>query len=281
LIDAIVTGAGGFIGRSLCSSLSSKGWSILALRDTDGDVATQETWKSLPPAKVVFHLAGRSFVPDSWSDSSEFLKTNTVGTECALEYCRKHRSRFVLASAYVYGIPRHLPIREYDRVYPNNPYALTKYMAEQLCEFASYYHGVSATALRIFNVFGPRQRAEFLIPRIIQQVLAGKEIRLLDLKPRRDYVYLNDVVDAFIKASEVGAGFHVINIGSGYSLSVAEIVNQIQAVAGTQLPVFTDSVVRNQEVPEVVADISLADEILGWRPLFSFEKGIEEILKRK
>jgi GDP-4-dehydro-6-deoxy-D-mannose reductase len=137
-----------------------------------------------------------------------------------------------------------------------------------------------ATALRLFNVFGPGQRAEFLIPKVLQQVRAGQEIRLLDLTPRRDYVYLSDVVDAFVKASEVSAGFHSINVGSGYSLSVAEIVEKIQVVAGTRLPVASDSVERRQEIPDVVADIALAQQVLGWRPQLSFEAGIEQILKR-
>ena len=189
-------------------------------------------------------------------------------------------SRLVLASAYVYGIPQRLPIRENDPVSPNNPYALSKRLAEQLCEFAAQYQGVVATALRIFNVFGPGQRAEFLIPKVLQQVQAGQDIRLLDLVPKRDYVYLSDVVDAFVKASKVNSGFHAINVGSGFSLSVAEIVEKIQFLAGTRLAVVSDSVERRQEIPDVVADISLAQQVLGWRPQWSFERGIEQILKR-
>lgn len=280
MIDAIVTGAGGFIGQALCVNLRSLGWSFLALSSADGDVAAPSTWMSLPPARVVFHLAGRSFVPDSWSNAPDFVSTNVAGTEYALAYCREHGSRLVLASAYVYGIPQRLPIRENDPVSPNNPYALTKRLAEQLCEFAAQYQGVVATALRIFNVFGPGQRAEFLIPKVLQQVQAGQDIRLLDLMPRRDYVYLSDVVDAFVKASKVSSGFHAINVGSGYSLSVAEIVEKIQSLAGTQLAVVSDSVQRRQEIPDVVADISLAQQVLGWRPQWSFEHGIEQILKR-
>lgn len=103
---------------------------------------------------------------------------------------------------------------------------------------------------------------------------------MLDLAPRRDYVYLSDVVDAFIKAGEVSAGFHVINVGSGQSLSVAEIVDKIQVVAGTRLRVASDSVERRQEIPDVVADIALAQQVLGWRPQLSFDAGIAQILKR-
>jgi GDP-4-dehydro-6-deoxy-D-mannose reductase len=280
MIDAIVTGASGFIGQALCADLRANGWNVLPLTSANGDVAAPGTWTGLPTARAVFHLAGRSFVPDSWTRGPDFVNVNVTGTERALEYCRQHGARLVLASAYVYGIPWRLPIRESDPVSPNNPYALTKRLAEQMCEFAAQYQGVVATALRIFNVFGPGQRAEFLIPKVLRQIQAGQEIRLLDLTPRRDYIYLSDVVDAFIKASEVNAGFHVINVGSGHSVSVAEIVDKIQFAAGTRLPVVSELLTRRQEIPDVVADIAQAYQVLGWQPQLSFEGGIEQILKR-
>jgi nucleoside-diphosphate-sugar epimerase len=280
MIDALITGAGGFIGQALCTHLRSEGKSVLALTSADGDVSSADTWKALEPARVVYHLAGRSYVPDSWTRSADFLAANVVGTERALAYCREHGARLVFASAYVYGIPERLPIGEGDKVAPNNPYALSKRLAEQLCEFAAQYHGVTSTALRIFNVFGPGQRAEFLIPKILEQVAEAREIRLFDLAPRRDYVFLDDVVNAFAKAADVNPGFHSFNVGSGVSLSVSEIVEKIQAVAGTRLPVVSDSLERRQEIPDVVADITSAQLGMGWRPQWSFERGIEQILKR-
>ncbi len=279
MIDAIVTGANGFIGQALCRSLDAKGWNVVPLSSADGNVATLETWRHLPPARVLFHLAGRSFVPDSWTQGPDFVSTNVVGTENALNYCREHGARLVLASAYVYGIPKRLPIRESDTPVPNNPYALTKRLAENLCEFSSVHQGVAATALRIFNVYGPGQRDEFLIPKVLKQVESRSEIRLLDLTPRRDYIYLSDVIDAFLKAAELSSGFRAINVGSGRSLSVAEIVHKIQTVAGTQLPVASELIARLQEIPDVVADVTLAEQILGWRPQVSFEMGIDRILK--
>jgi GDP-4-dehydro-6-deoxy-D-mannose reductase len=280
MIDALVTGAGGFIGQALCANLRTKGWTILPLVRANGDIAATGTWRSLPPTRVVFHLAGRTFIPDSWERSPDFVSANVMGTEHALAYCRAHGARLVLASGYVYGIPQRLPVSETDPAKPNNPYALTKRLSEQLCEFSSMYQGVTTTVLRIFNVFGPGQRTEFLIPKILQQVEAGSEIRLLDLLPRRDYVYLSDVVDAFIKAGDISTGFQVVNIGSGQSLSVADIVDKIQIVAGTRLPVKFDSVERRHEIPDVVADISLANRLLGWQPQLSFEAGISQLLRR-
>jgi GDP-4-dehydro-6-deoxy-D-mannose reductase len=278
VIDALVTGAHGFIGRPLCSRLIAAGKTVLPLGQANGDVADSSTWASLPSSKVVYHLAGRSYVPDSWNDGPEFVRTNVVGTEQALAYCRRHSAKLVLASAYVYGIPAHLPIQENDPVQPNNPYAVTKRLAEQLCEFSALYQNVSTTVLRLFNVFGHGQRAEFLIPRMLEQLTKGGEIHLMDLSPRRDYVYLDDVVSAFIAAGKVECGFHILNIGSGRSNSVQEIIDIIQSVAGTSLSVVSAAIERPQEIPDVVADISRAEQVLGWRPQWSFRDGIANML---
>lgn len=279
MTKALITGAGGFIGRPLLRALNVAGVSTLPLTRADGDVAAPETWLHLPAVDHVFHLAGRSYVPDSWQDGAGFMHANVVGTQRALEYCRSHGAKMTFVSAYLYGIPRHLPIGEGDEIRPNNPYALSKHLAEQLCEFYATYHGVAVTVIRPFNVFGPGQRREFLIPEILEQIRIGREIRLKDLEPKRDYVYLNDVVEALVKTLCVGAGYNVINIGSGISYSVREMVDIIQHVAGTDLPVVSDAMVRPQEIPDVRADITRAQELLGWAPHHSFAEGIAKMLQ--
>jgi GDP-4-dehydro-6-deoxy-D-mannose reductase len=275
----LVTGANGFIGRRLVKSLSSLGVEAVPVGRDQGDLANGQAWDRLPRTDVVVHLAGRSFVPDSWRECAEFLRTNVVSTAQALEYCCRTSARLIYVSAYVYGIPRSLPISEDHPANPNNPYALSKRMGEEACEFYSSYRGVSATVLRLFNVYGPEQRPEFLIPEIIQQVRKGERILVKDLKPRRDYVYVDDVVDALVRTLRASSkGFNVFNVGSGESLSVAEIVDCIQRAAGTSLPVECGSVARPQEIPDVRADITRARSVLGWKPRHSFNMGIQSIL---
>lgn len=276
--DVIVTGAVGFIGRALCKRLAEEGHDVLALSRDKGDVAEGGFWDDLPPARALVHLAGRSYVPDSWAVPAEYMTANVVGTQRAIEWCRRQGARLVFASAYVYGIPSSLPIRESDSPRPNNPYALSKYMAEQCCEFAAHCQGVDSVVLRLFNVFGRGQRENFLLPTLMRQ-LAGSEIRVMDLEPRRDYVYLPDVVDAFVRALDAPSGFHRLNIGVGQSHSVAEIVAALQAEAGTDLPVVSQAEPRPQEIPDVRADIGLAGEVLGWKPGFDLAAGIHDMLK--
>ncbi|MEI7605800.1 MAG: NAD(P)-dependent oxidoreductase [Rhodospirillaceae bacterium] len=281
MIDALITGAGGFLGRAITARLQREHMTVLPLTSSNGDIADAVTWKHLPPARAVVHLAGRSYVPDSWTDGPAFVRANVLGTEQALAYCRRHGASMVLAGAYVYGVPRRLPISESHPAAPNNPYALSKLMAEELCGFASRAQGIAATALRMFNVYGPGQRPEFLIPSIVRQVLEGREVRVLSLTPRRDYVFLDDVVDAFVRTLKPSVGFRCFNIGSGASHSVSEAIAVVQRAAGTSLPVYCDSVERPQEIPDTVADIGLAEALLGWRPLWSFEDGIRRIVEGK
>lgn len=279
MVDVLVTGAAGFLGKALVRRLSQGGREVCALSRVDGNIETEAFWDAAPRARSVIHLAGRSYVPDSWAHPDEFMTTNVLGTQRALDWCRRHNARMVFASAYVYGIPQTLPIKESDLVRPNNPYALSKYFAEQVCEFYTKHHGISATALRIFNVYGLGQRVEFLIPRLVDQALRNSEIRVLDLLPRRDYVYLDDVVAALELALETPPGFHCVNIGSGESVSVAEVVEIVQAEAGTSWPVVSEAVERRQEIADVRADIRCARAILGWQPRTAFAEGIRQILE--
>jgi GDP-4-dehydro-6-deoxy-D-mannose reductase len=280
VIDAIITGAGGFVGQALHARLTSLGQDVVALAHRDTDVCDPAMWIRLAPATTVYHLAARNFVPDSWKEAPDFLRTNVVGTEHALGYCRAHGARMVLASAYLYGVPQSLPIRETDPVRPNNPYALSKHLAEELCEFASQYQGVSVMALRLFNVFGPGQRREFLIPSLIAQLRTGSALHVMDLKPKRDYVYIDDVVDAFVLASRATIPYEALNIGTGVSHSVGELIDIIQAAAGTSLDVVSSGVERPNEIQDVMADISRSREVLGWRPSFDLRRGIAQMLER-
>lgn len=276
--EVVVTGATGFIGQALCKRLTAEGRDVLALSRADGDITETGFWAKLPSARVVVHLAASSYVPDSWRVPAEFLAANVLGTQQALDWCSRNGARMVFASAYVYGVPTSLPIREIDQVRPNNPYALSKYLGEQCCEFSSRYLGVDATVLRVFNVFGRGQREEFLFPTLIKQ-LKTKRIVVKDLTPRRDYVYLPDVVESFVRAIDAPNGFWQINIGSGHSHSVAEIVANLQDAAGTNLPVISEADPRRQEIADVRADVRLAKKVLGWEPAFDFSAGVKDMLK--
>jgi len=278
----VITGASGFIGRALAARLRSEGWGVVSLDSTDGDIASQKTLSSLERESLahIFHLAGKTFVPDSWADPHAFCHTNVLGTVNVLELCRKNRIPMTYISAYVYGHPDSLPIGENSTIRPSNPYALTKRLAEEVCEFYARAYDLPVTTIRPFNVYGIGQGENFLIPEIIKQTLDdGEEIVVKDLAPRRDYVYLEDLVTALMATLNRAGGYRVYNIGSGVSLSVQEIIDLIQEIADTKKKVVSSQMVRTNELMDVSADISKVRTDLGWHPRCSFREGIETIIR--
>jgi len=278
----LVTGASGFIGRALTARLKAEGMDVVPVDSTDGDIASRKTLAKFEHENIahVFHLAGKTFVPDSWDDPQAFCQVNVLGTVNILEFCRKRKIPMTYVSAYVYGHPDSLPIGENSAIRPSNPYALTKRMAEEACEFYASAYELPVATIRPFNVYGIGQAENFLIPAIISQALDDAEnIVVKDLVPKRDYVYLEDLVTALLATLAKQGGYRVYNIGSGISLSVQEVIDVIQRIADTHKRVVCDNVTRANELMDVVADISKAGNELGWQPEFSFHSGIENIIR--
>jgi nucleoside-diphosphate-sugar epimerase len=282
LSKILVTGASGFIGRALTARLKAEGRDVVPADSADGDIASRKTLAKFSQQDIahVFHLAGKTFVPDSWEDPQAFCQTNVLGTVNVLEFCRKQRIPMTYVSAYVYGHPDSLPIGENSAIRPSNPYALTKRLAEEACEFYASAYELPVITIRPFNVYGIGQAENFLIPAIIGQALdGGEKIVVKDLAPKRDYVYLEDLVTALLATLDKPGGYRVYNIGSGVSLSVQEVIDTIQDIADTQKKVVCDNAIRTNELMDVVADITKAGSELGWHPGYSFHAGIENIIR--
>jgi len=131
----LITGGSGFIGKHLVPKLKVVGFEVFPVDSSWGDVSNPSTWVKFPKVDVVIHLAGKSFVPASWSDPSTFIKCNLLGTIEALNYCKANNASLIFMSSYLYGNPLHLPINEEDTVNALNPYALSKQLAEEACRF--------------------------------------------------------------------------------------------------------------------------------------------------
>jgi nucleoside-diphosphate-sugar epimerase len=280
MIRVIVTGANGFVGKHLVKKLRVTGYQVFEVTRDLGEITETSTWNNLPTADVVVHLAAKSFVPDSWADISGFLSCNLGGTIEALNYCKSKNSKLVYVSSYLYGNPDKLPITESHELSVNNPYALTKKLAEQSCQFYAENFGVPVTILRPFNVYGMGQANHFLIPSLIKQVKTQNEIHVKDLEPKRDYIYIEDLTSAIIKAILYQTNFDVFNVGSGISYSVKDIIDLIQISAVTNHPVFSETTRRKNEIMDSIADISHAKKLLLWQPVWSLKEGITHIINK-
>jgi nucleoside-diphosphate-sugar epimerase len=179
----------------------------------------------------------------------------------------------------VYGQPQRLPIAEDDPLVAANPYAHTKILAEDTARFYERRFGISLLIVRPFNIYGPGQRGSFLIPSIVRQVLdpAVEVVRVQDLRPKRDYLYIGDAME-FLVASLRADAQGIFNLGSGHSASVADVVQLVQSAAGVSKPVISASEPRPEEIMDVVADTSHAAAELGWRPRTSLADGIAAVV---
>jgi nucleoside-diphosphate-sugar epimerase len=275
--EILVTGATGFLGRPLVAALESRGFAVRKHSSADGDIANC----SLPMEGVsqVFHLAGKSYVPESWQNPKAFYHTNVMGTENVLEHCRQNRAGLTLISSYVYGQPQRLPIAEDHPVSAANPYAHTKILAEEIARFYERHFGLALIIVRPFNIFGPGQRPSFLIPSIVRQALdpSVEAVRVQDLRPKRDYIYIEDAVDLLVASLRPGIQ-GVFNLGSGRSSSVAEVAHLVNKAAGVHKPVLSADNQRPEEIMDVFADTSRAATELGWRPRTSLADGIAAVV---
>jgi nucleoside-diphosphate-sugar epimerase len=272
--SVLVTGADGFIGSHLVPALLTAGYNIFTHTRREGDIRNCPL--SYEGVGHVFHLAARTFVPDSWSAPLPFYEVNVLGTVNVLEFCRARDASLTLMSSYVYGRPTRLPISEEDPLDAFNPYSHTKILAEETGLYYQRQFGVPVTIVRPFNVYGPGQDSRFLIPKILTQAIdPGLAVMVVaDLRPRRDYLFIADLIRLL-----VGTAFRreggIFNAGSGLSWGVGEVISVVNGLLPMSKPVQANGPMRPDEILDVIADISRARHSFEWEPRVPFRDGLQ------
>lgn len=277
-----ITGANGGVGGALSKALTKNGEHLIPVKNPALRIqedAYYEQFDEPEEIDLIYHLAAISFVPDSWDDPARFIEVNVLGTTKVLEFCRKYDIRLVYVSSYAYGAPQYLPIDENHPVSASNPYGLSKIMGEELCTFYGNHYDLSYLIVRPFNVYGTLKNTKLLIPEIITQLEKGEKIQVKDLSPKRDCVYIDDLI-RFLLVAGKKTNNQIYNVGGGVSYSVAEIIAVCQDVWGTNLPVESADVERKNEIPETLCSNNKAKADLGWEPEFTFKEGILAIKNR-
>lgn len=297
----LVTGAGGFIGSHLVERLVREGARARALvrygstgswgwldrssckaevEVVAGDVRDAERVRAaLEGVEVVFHLAALIGIPYSYEAARSYLQVNVEGTLNVLQAARAVGARVVHTStSEVYGTARRVPIDEEHPLEAQSPYAASKIGADQLAGSFHRAFGLPVATVRPFNAFGPRQSARAVIPAIITQALWRPEVRLGRLDPTRDFNFVADTVDGFVRAGARDEALgQVVNLSTGREVTIGETARLVLRLLGKELPVVEEaSRVRpaGSEVERLCGANGRAERLLGWRPTTTLEEGL-------
>lgn len=287
----LVTGGTGFIGRHLCARLVDDGWDATAVTIEDVTIpdirivkANILDEKSIAPlieqADVVVHLAAITEHDAIFNKPFQTLELNYSGTRNVLNAFVKGKAQHFIypSTGKVYGKPVYLP---YDEEHPTRPSTIlgkSKLIAEKLIDFYSAFAAKSFSIFRIFNVYGPEQKGSFLIPTILRQI-SNPIINLGDLKPMRDYIYIDDLIEAFMTViKNPGRGLNIYNAGSGKSYSALQILETLDMLNGTRHEIASDpSKHRKDEYDDEKADTKKLSR-LGWHTITDIESGLKKTL---
>ena len=272
----LITGASGFIGSNLVP-VFKKNYRVITTDLIDRfDIRDKGKIDQLPKVDIVIHLAGIINIPLSWKNPQEVLEVNTIGTVNILEYCVKNNSKIIFPSSYPYGIPNYLPTDETHPISAENPYAVSKLAAESLCEVYQKRYGFGVVIMRIFNVYGPNQSEDMVIPKIILGLIKNGKVEVFSGKPKRDMVYISDVVQAFRAVLKKDEGFNIYNVGSGKNYSIEQISKKVIKISGNNALFIDQNQERPNEIMETQADIKKIRDELGWQPKVSIDTGLKK-----
>lgn len=305
-LPVLVTGAGGFIGSHLAERLVEEGARVRALVHYNalgrwgwldesplagemevlaGDLT--DPWsvgRAVQGCQVVFHLGALIAIPYSYDAPQSYVRVNVEGALNVLQACRQAGvARLVHTStSEVYGTAQRVPIAEDHPLQGQSPYSASKIGADKLVESFHLSFGLPVVTVRPFNTFGPRQSARAVIPTIITQLLAGQPVRLGNLHPTRDLNYVANTVDGFLAAAQADQALgRTINLGSGREISIGDLAQLIARLMGKDLGLTQDPArlrPAGSEVERLLADASLAAELLDWRPRLDLEEGLSRTI---
>ena len=295
---ALVTGGAGFIGSHLVDELLVKGHDVIVLDNfstgrpknldhvadrielIECDISLSDDWQDyFDGVDRVFHLAALADIVPSIEKPDNYYHSNVNGTFNVLEASKKYDVKKMVysASSSCYGIPDECPTNETAEIRPQYPYALTKYLGEQLVMHWCQIYNLPAVSLRFFNVYGPRSRTSGTYGAVfgvfLAQKLARKPFTVVgDGTQTRDFTFVSDVVNAIYNAAESDISGEIINIGSDNTYSVNRLVELLDGDI-VHIPK------RPGEPDCTWADISKAKKLLNWQPQVSLEEGVHILLQ--
>ena len=302
MTKSIVTGAAGFVGSHLADRLLAMGHEVVGvdsftdsyarrlkernLTDAngherfqliDGDLLDIDLDDLLVSADHVFHLAGQAGVRPSWGFQFHvYLRNNIAATQRLLEAAKRAELRtFVFASSSsIYGNAKRLPVTEETLPQPVSPYGVTKLAAEHLCSLYHRVYRVPTVSLRYFTAYGPRQRPEMAIQRFLFASMNGEQVTVFgDGTQTRDFTFVDDIVEANVRALEAPADERIFNVCGGSRISVNDLIDLMGNITGKPLAVQYEPAAKGDTL-HTLGDNSLAQQHLDFSPKTSLAEGV-------
>ena len=305
-----ITGSEGFIGSHLIEKVLKDGNFVFALVNYNsfgnigwlksyssnhkrlkiifGDIRDPGTYlKYLKKTDYVINLASLISVPYSYFAPRSYIENNILGCHFLYNSCEKLKIKKIIhiSSSEVYGTPKKIPIKETTIFNPQSPYAASKAGADHLAKSYFFSFNLPIIILRPFNNFGPRQSLRAVIPTIINQALKGNKIRLGNVNTKRDFLYVEDTIDAIIKAvrSKKNLLGEEINLGTNHTFKIIAIVRTISSILRKKLYLKLNKQKLRPKASEVdilMCDYTKAQRKLNWKPKFKSTKGLKAALKK-
>ena len=272
----LITGATGFIGKHLVKKIPNYNIAV----DQNGkniDLRIRKEVLKIRRSDIVIHLAGK--IPSEKNFSKNiFFEHNFLGTLNILEYCIKKKvKKIIFVSSYVYGNPEKNPISEKHQIKPHNTYTKSKVLCEELCKIYAEKYKIEIIILRPFNIFGNLQKDNSLISNIIKSIKNNSHITIINKNNKRDYLFIDDLIDAIIKLIDYKCKFEIFNIGSGKSYSFENVVQLFEKENKKKIK-RKYKISKKNSIPKIQADISKIKKEIKWNPKYTLVEGIEKII---
>jgi NAD dependent epimerase/dehydratase len=305
----LITGADGFIGSHLTEALVNHGYNVRAFINYNSfnsygwlDKLTKEiknkieffsgdirdpngVREAMKEVDIVFHLAALIAIPFSYHSPDSYIDTNIKGTLNIIQAARDNKVKRILvtSTSEVYGTAQFVPITETHPKQPQSPYSASKIGADAISDSFYRSFNLPITIVRPFNTFGPRQSARAVIPTIISQLLNGsEEIKLGDITPTRDLLYVKDTVSGFLKIAQCDELIgHEVNIATQTEISVGDLAQQLINKINPNAKIITDSVRIRPEKSEVFRLFGSNEKLKSytdWNTKFTLEEGLMETI---
>jgi dTDP-glucose 4,6-dehydratase len=297
--NVLVTGGAGFIGSEMIRQLLDNKANVTILDNfasgkkeyipsnkklkiIKGDIIDEkDVKKAVKDQEVIYNLAALPFIPDSYHYPVDFFKTNTIGNLNVLWESIKSKSieTFIqISTSEVYGSAQYSPMDENHPTAPFSTYAVSKLAADRAAYTLHKENGVPVVVIRPFNTYGPRYTQPYIIPEIINQLLNGvKELSLGNINATRDFTFVSDTVNGFLKAAnEKKAIGEIINIGSRSEIKMQTLAEKIIKISGKNVKIKIDeSRLRPNDVNRLICDNKKAKKLLKWNPTISMDEGLK------